>query len=220
MTTPNLPQLTSNRSSSDMGKQHLGEVYAKALLGATEKSGNAHEVLRQLGEFVDRVVDRLPTLQTLFTSPRISAQEKSAMLRRALEGRAAPELLRFLEVVSRRGRLDCLREIYLAARKLWNQRRGVVEVGLATAIPLDSQQRIKVTDMLRKAIGRDVEVQESVDPALIGGIRLRLGDQVIDASVARRLQVLGKEAVANAVRTIRSQSDRFTRESAAGRNAS
>src|SRR5688500_16298164 len=104
----------------DSGHQHLGSVYAKALLGAAESAGQSQQVLEELESLVADVLDKLPQLDAAFASPRLSAEEKSALIDRSFGGRVSKTLLHFLKVVARHGRLDTLRAILQAARKLYN----------------------------------------------------------------------------------------------------
>jgi F-type H+-transporting ATPase subunit delta len=209
-----LPQLETRRFSADIARQHLGEIYAHALIRAADGNGTTEAVLRQLGEFVRGVFDKVPGLPAVLGSPRISSPEKIALLERAVNSTAMPEFTQFIRVVARHERLDCLREIYLAARQIWNKKNGVVEVEVTSAAPLDQKLLRQVEDALRTKLGSEVELELHTDPTLIGGLKIRVGDEVMDGSVAARLETLGKQTAENAVRSIRSQTDRFATGSA------
>ncbi|HEY6565687.1 MAG TPA: ATP synthase F1 subunit delta [Pirellulaceae bacterium] len=212
MVTP-LPSLESRSRTADVQRQQIGEVYAKALLAALGKGGGTEEALRQFGELVKLVVERYPRFQAILANPRLPAERKIELLDRVLDQRAMVELQRFLKVVARKGRLDCLREMYESARQLWNSQQGVVEVKVSTAHPLDGKTRAHIEQSLTQALKSAVEIRSHVDPDLIGGIAIRVGDQVYDGTVSRRLQRMATDAVEQAVATIRSQSQRFTSES-------
>lgn len=213
MSAIQLPQLETQGLSADVQRQQIGEVYARAFLASIQSDSQAEEILRQLGEFVKVVVERLPEFQTMLAAPRIPAEEKIGILDRVLGSRVHTLLLRFLKVIARHGRLDCLREIYAASRKLWNVGRGIVEVKVTTAQPLDQQVRSRIEESLTQKLKSAIEVRSHVDPSLIGGIAIRVGDQVFDGSVAQRLRRMAAETVDQTVATIRSQSQRFTSES-------
>jgi len=193
----------------DSSLRHLGNVYAKALFGATEKAGNTDEVVEQLDSFVNDVVGSLPNLEATLCSPRVPATEKSQMLEKALGGKMATELLNFLKVVADHGRFECLRAIRRSLRDLCNEARNRVEVELRTAEPLTDELRDKVVSRLKEVLRSDVVVNTQVDPDLIGGLVVRVGDTVFDGSVANRLVQLRKSTVEKAVQEIRQSLDRF-----------
>ena len=193
----------------DTTQQHLGAVYARALLGATENAGNTDAVLEELESLVDEVLSRVPQLEGTLTSPRVPTEAKHSILDRAFEGRLSRDLLIFLKVVARRGRFDCLRAIAHAFREQFNELRGRVKVQVRSASELDQGARDLVTDRLRGALGREVDLQLDVDPELIAGLVVRVGDTVYDGSVANRLLALREDIFARATEKIRGQLDRF-----------
>ncbi|MEO8499247.1 MAG: ATP synthase F1 subunit delta, partial [Planctomycetota bacterium] len=171
----------------DTGQQYLGSVYAKALLGAAEKVGNAEAVLDELNSFIDDVLAKVPNLDSTLGSPRVAVETKTAMLDKALGGKVSGELLNFLKVVARHGRFDCIRAIRQAVRQQLNDLRGRVEVFLRSAEPMSRESIELVVNRLKAVLGRDVDLHVDVDSDLIGGVVLRIGDTVYDASVANRL---------------------------------
>ncbi|HUG70227.1 MAG TPA: ATP synthase F1 subunit delta [Pirellulaceae bacterium] len=193
----------------DTGQQYLGAVYAKALLGAAEKSGNAESVLDELNSFVDDVLAKAPNLESTLASPRIAVEAKTAMLDRSLGGKVSVELLNFLKVVARHGRFDCLRAIRQAARQQLNELRGRVEVFLSAA-QSPSQESIElIVSRLKALLGKEVDLHIDVEDALIGGVKLRIGDTVYDASVANRLVRLKSELLSKTGQQLRDNLDRF-----------
>ena len=127
----------SKHDVADSGRQHLGSVYAKALLGAAEKAGQSQQVLDELDSLVSDVLNKLPQLDAAFASPRITAEEKSAMIDKAFGGRMSVTLQHFLKVVAKHERLDCLRAVKVEAQKLQQALRGQVEVTVHSAATLD-----------------------------------------------------------------------------------
>lgn len=203
-------ETTRQSSVLDSGLQYLGTVYAKALLGATEKTGTTDSVLAELESVVDDVLRRLPKFEAAMTSPRVSLASKERMLESAFAGKMSGQLLNFLKVLARRGRFECLRAVRLAARRLVNELRSRVEVQLTSAEPLDDATRGLVIAKLRSALRLDVDLRTHVDPELIGGIVIRVGDTVYDGSVANQLQRLRQQLVARASQLLGGEADRFT----------
>jgi F-type H+-transporting ATPase subunit delta len=187
----------------DTGQQYLGSVYAKALLGASEKAGNTEEVLEQLESLVSDVLEKLPKLRAALESPRIGWEAKHRLLDQAFEGRMARELLHFLKVVARRERFDCMSAIARAARHQYNLLRGRVRVEVRSASALDDELVQLVSGRLQAALGREIDLVLRVDPDLIGGLVVRVGDTVYDGSVANRLRRLKEELLTKTARQIR-----------------
>src|SRR5687768_10727966 len=90
----------------DTELQYLGTVYAKALLGATEKSGNTDTVLAELNSVVHDVLNRLPQLELMLASPRVPLDSKERLLDQAFQGKMTPQMLNFLKVIVARGRFN------------------------------------------------------------------------------------------------------------------
>src|SRR5689334_11614239 len=107
----------------DTGLQYLGTVYAKALIGATEKSKTTDTVVQELDSLVQDVLQRLPKYEATLSSPRVSFENKESLLDRAFRGKMSPQLLTFLKVLCRHGRFNAIRAVRQAARKIVNELR-------------------------------------------------------------------------------------------------
>ncbi len=190
----------------DSGQERVGAVYAKALLGAAAPAGQAVE---ELDSFVSDVLDRLPNLEATLASPRVPFDAKRALLDKSLSGRMSGTLLTFLKVVCRHGRFDCLRAVRRAARQQLNELEGRVDVQVRTPAPLSGEVRALVTRRLESLLGRQVNLFVQEDESLIGGMVVRVGDVVYDASVANELRRLRESAVDLVVHSARESLDRF-----------
>jgi len=193
----------------DSDRQHLGGVYAKALLSATEKAGVTETALDQFTAFVRDVLDVVPNLDAVLSSPRIGHEEKSRLLDQAVGKKVHPLLLNSLKVMARHGRLDCLRAVLAAAHQLYNEMRGRIEVVVESATPLDEQMRKSVTTQLEQSLGAQVILRTRVNPDVIGGLVVRVGDTVYDASVANQLNRLRRTVLASARQRLRDSTQRF-----------
>ncbi|MEI8373042.1 MAG: ATP synthase F1 subunit delta [Planctomycetota bacterium] len=197
------------RLSPDVGQEKVGEIYARALLGAAEKAGQTVAVLEELDAIVSEVFAQFPKLETVFGSLLVSHVEKTALLDNVFASQISRLLLNFLKVVSRHGRLDCLRAIRREARKLHEEMQGNVRVRVTTATAVDQQQIEQITATLGESLGQRLILETVVDPALIGGIVLRIGDTVYDGSVANQLQSIRQQMIDRSVHEIQSRRDRF-----------
>ncbi|MCH2400142.1 MAG: ATP synthase F1 subunit delta [Pirellulales bacterium] len=204
-----MAETQASKTSVDTGQQYLAAVYAKALLGATERAGNTEAVLEELEALLSEVFQRLPKLESALTSPRVGQEEKLRLLELAIGSRVSQSLLDFLKVLARRGRLDCLRAITRAARQQLNEIRGRVEVTLVTAEPLGEDSTRQAAERLQTALGQEIDLSTSVDPDLIGGAIVRVGDTIFDGSVINRLEQMRRTAHTNSAQKMRDELDRF-----------
>lgn len=199
---------SSGQSGHDSQYQHLGDVYAKALLGVTEAAKNTEAVLDEFDSLVQDVLDRLPDFDGLLCSPRVSHAEKEALLDRAFGGRMSGPLLNFLKVVSRHGRLDCLRAMRRSFKRLIDELRGRVAVRVTTAHPLTAEEIALVGERLQARVGREVVLNSEVDPDVLGGIVVRIGDTVYDGSVRNQLERMRQDTMSQTLDKLRRDVDR------------
>ena len=193
----------------DIGQQQIGKVYAQAMLAAAGSTDAADHLLDELGQLVNELFAKAPGLEQMLGSPRISVDEKIGLLDKILGDRASSGLLKFLKVTCTHGRLDCLRAIYAEACSLQNQHKGIVEVDLVTAQETDAEMLRQVREALESKMSAQVDLQTAIDPSLIGGVMIRVGDKVLDASIKRQLSLLREETVTKAGQSIRAHAERF-----------
>ncbi len=202
--------MPAKSDKADASRQHLGNVYAKALLAAAEKAGVAEQVVEELEAIVSDVLAKLPQLDELMRSPRLTHEERLPILDKAFGGQVSPTTLTFLNVVSRHGRLDCLRAIARAARKQLNAARGRVEVIVETAYPLNNHVLARISERLSAMLGSQVMLSTQVNEDLLGGLVVRVGDTVYDASLAAQLKRLQQVTLDKTKQIIRESIQRFT----------
>lgn len=203
-----MEQQARHETVFDTGAEHLGQVYAEALLAAANKAGLADLAVDQLGQIVESLYDH-PDLAVVFGSPRISVEEKGRILDRLFGGQINPMLMQFLKVTAERGRLGYLKNIAASARAQRDETLGRTVAEVTSAIPLDDQTRQQVIDRLGLAQQRQVVLREKVNPALIGGLVIRIGDTVYDSSVAGRIDGMAKRTRQSFARKLMENSSRF-----------
>ncbi len=194
---------------ADVGVEHIADVYAQALLAATENAGQTVAAIEDFDAVVTEVLDRFPKLETVLASILVSPDEKSALIDRVLGGRASPLLVIFLKVVAHHGRLDCLRAIHRQTHAAFDKLRNRIPVRLSTAEPLSAAAIEHIAESLRVKLGGEPVFQHETDPALIGGAVLRIGDAVYDGSIANQLQNLRQQMIDRTAHEIQSRRDRF-----------
>jgi F-type H+-transporting ATPase subunit delta len=184
--------------------------YAEALLRAAENEGQADAVLDELDELVRDVILGYPRFAEILASPSLPAKEKDRILTETFEGRTHPLLVRFLRVLNRHGRLGLIAPIAHQARALWDLKQNRRPVLVRSAVPLDDSQRESLRDRLGRMLAATPLLSYEVDPALIGGLVVQVGDDVYDASVRSRLQQLRHRLIEGKTHEIQSRRDQFS----------
>jgi F-type H+-transporting ATPase subunit delta len=188
------PENVRHETVMDTGAEQLGKTYAQSLLAAADARGITDRIVGQLNQLVDEYLAGSPQLAAAFASPRIDAAEKGRIIDRIFGDEFDPLLLNFLKVMASRGRLGYVAAVRDGATALFDEMSGQVLAKVSTAVPLDDALRTQITDRLGNALGKKVRLQEVVDPELIGGMVIRVGDTVFDNSVATRLDAIGRRA--------------------------
>ena len=192
----------------DTDKASLGEVYAKALLGVGAKSGSSDKLIEELSA-VAKVVGKLPKLQTTLESPQIAVDAKQAILQKAFGGKLSKDMVNFLKIVGNKGRFDCLSQISSSAKRLHDEMSGNVRAQVVTAEKVDKSVVQDIAEQLEKALGKKVTVKAVVDPNIIGGMVIRIGDTIHDGSVVNQLDQVRSKAIKRASDAIRGSLDKF-----------
>lgn len=195
--------------SPDVTVERIAAVYAEAFLDAAEVAGETEALVPELTDLVREVLDPWPDFEAILASSVISHEEKSRILQRVLGGRVSARLLNFLQVLSRRGRLDCLRAIARAVQEEWIRRRNQVRVKVKTAVPLTAAVVAELERSLESLLERRPIIEQRVEPGLLGGIVIEVGDTVFDASVAVQLERVRKQIIDRSAHEIQSRRDRF-----------
>jgi F-type H+-transporting ATPase subunit delta len=171
--------------------EEIARVYAEALFEAAKDKQELDEVREQLGQFAD-ALDQNRELATFFFSPYFSSEEKRDAIRRAISG-ARPELVNFLELLAEKHRMPAIFRIRRELDRLWAQENRQLDVELTSAVELDPEVAKRVSDEISKQTDRTVELESTVDPDILGGLVLRVGNMVLDTSIRTRLERLRRE---------------------------
>ena len=196
----------------DSDQQQLGETYAKALLGLSDNAAEVDGFVDEVAN-VASVIGDLPKLRAILESPQISFDRKAGVLDKAFGGKAHPSVVNFLKVLTRNGRFDCLSAVAVSAETLRNEAAGRVQGILTTATEVDGEVVNRIADRLSKVVGKEVKLTSKVDSDVIGGMVIRIGDTVYDASVVNQLAQVRAKTVQKASDAIREKLDRFASSS-------
>jgi F-type H+-transporting ATPase subunit delta len=162
--------------------------YAEAMFSVAEAEDALEAVEDELFRFA-RALEGQQGLRDALTDPALPADRKRAVLADVLGDRANPHTVNLLGFVVEQGRARDLPAIVDELVALAAERRRAAVAEVRTAIPLDAERRERLAEALGKATGKNVELKVVVDPSVVGGVVARVGDQVIDGSVRRRLEL-------------------------------
>lgn len=196
--------------NADVSREKIAEVYAEALAGACDaRQADFDAVLEEFASLFADVFAAWPKLEEILNSAMVSAGEKSRILDEIL-GSSSETFRNFLKTVNRRGRLDLLRDMYRQCAILSRRRRGHVAVQITTAAPIDEAVRESLTAQLRKLIKGEPDITAVVDPETIGGIIVRVGDTLFDASIATQLKNVRQQMIDRSAHEIQSRRNSFS----------
>lgn len=196
----------------DTGAEQLGKTYARALVGAAKNADVVDEVIKQLNQLVDEYLGGSPELRAAFASPRIEESEKVRVIDRVFADEFHPILVKFLKVMAGRDRLAHVDAVRNAADEIHDEMMGRVVASVQTAVPLDDSLRSAIAEQVGSLMNKQVRLRESVDPDLIGGMVIRVGDQVFDSSVANRLNKMAQRTRRGFSSQILQRFNQFTSE--------
>jgi F-type H+-transporting ATPase subunit delta len=171
--------------------EQIAQVYSRSLFEVAKEQGKLDEVREQLGQLADAVAENRD-LQVFFFSPYLSTEEKKDGLHKALEG-ADETLLNFLELLVEKHRMPAIFRIRRQFDELWEEENRRLPVTVTSAIELDESTVRQIGDAIGEQTGRHIELTSKVDPDILGGIVLRVGNSILDASIRNRLEQLRKQ---------------------------
>ena len=171
--------------------EELGQVYARALFQSAMEHGVLDEIQEQLAAWADALGEN-KDLQTFFFSPRFSSAEKKDAIRRILDG-ADERFYNFLELLAERHRIPVTFRIRRSFDEMWREEHKMLPVEVTSAVELDEALVKSIGDRIQERTGRRIELTSKVDPDIIGGLVLRVGNKVLDASVHGRLERLRRQ---------------------------
>ncbi len=174
--------------------EELAQVYSESLFEVARQDGKLDSVKQQLGEFAD-VLDRDRDLQVFFFSPYFSTEEKKDGLERALID-AEPIFLNFLELLIEKHRMPVLFRVRKRYDQLWDHENRRLLVEVTSAIELDPAIANRLGERIGEQTGENVELTSTVDPDILGGIILRVGNSILDASIRHKLEKLRRNVAA------------------------
>jgi F-type H+-transporting ATPase subunit delta len=173
--------------------QEIAEVYARALFEAANEAGALDRVHDELGQFAD-TLDEDRNLQMFLFSPYFSSEEKKDGIGRIVSD-ADERTVNFLELLAERHRMPVIFRVRRDLDALWAEENKLLPVSVTSAVELDDELVSDIGKRIEEQAGRRVELSSSVDPDLLGGLVVRVGNMVLDASLRNRLERLRKQVI-------------------------
>jgi F-type H+-transporting ATPase subunit delta len=170
--------------------EEIARVYADAIFGVAKDRGKLDQIHEQLGQFADALADNRE-LQLFFFSPYFSSAEKKDGIGKAIAG-AEPELVNFLELLAEKHRMPVLFRIRRQFDSLWAKENRRLGVTVTSAVDLDPEIAERIGQEIERQTGNTVELQREVDPDILGGLVVQVGNMVLDTSIRNRLEKLRK----------------------------
>jgi len=198
-----MAETASNSNGSQIGV--VAETYARALYDAAKGNRELTSVREEIAELATMLAEDA-RFGALFDNRTIDAGRRARSIRRIFEGTASGTLINFLLVLNDKQRLDEVAGIAVAFDRIDKAERDQVDVEVFTAVRLSREQLDNVAERVGDAIGKKAIVSQQVDESLIGGLKLRIGDKLIDASVASQLRRMARRIVAGGRDTLRADS--------------
>ena len=176
--------------------EELAQVYARSLFAVAREQGRLDELREQLAQFAD-ALDRQRELAVFFFSPYFSTAEKQQSLSTLLDG-ADEVLLNFLSLLIENHRMPVIFRIRHEYERLGDEENKTLSVEITSATELDSQTTESLGATIGERAGRTVTLTTRVDPDILGGIIVRVGNSILDASIRNRLEQLRRQVASAA----------------------
>jgi F-type H+-transporting ATPase subunit delta len=176
--------------------QEIAEVYARSLFEVAQEHDSLDEIHEQLGEFADELAENRD-LQVFFFSPYFSSEEKKDAISKLIEG-ADEHFVRFLELLAERHRMPVVFRIRREFDGLWAEENKLLPVTITSAVELDDDTVKQIQKEIEEQTGRRTELTTRVDPDVLGGLAMQVGNVIMDGTVRGRLDRLRREVASAA----------------------
>jgi F-type H+-transporting ATPase subunit delta len=176
--------------------EEIAQVYARSLFEVALEQGKLDELREQLAQLADALNEHRQ-LAVFFFSPYFSTKEKQEALTRLLDG-ASAELVNFLELLIEKHRMPVIFRIRYEFERLWDEENRTLPVEITSAIALDEQTTESLGRTIGERTGRNVTLAARVDPDILGGVVIRVGNSILDASIRNRLEQLRRHVAQGA----------------------
>ena len=193
----------------DVAVEQLAKVYAQAALDAAGSEQDQGTVIEELETLGSQVLASFPDFQSVLSSALVSQEEKLEMIDRVFGSRLSTTTISFLKVLAAHNRLEYLPQVIRAASKMWEDRSGRIPVEIQLAMDTSPDLIQEMVGALRKRFNKEPVVKTVLNPDLLAGFVVRVGDQVLDASARTNFEHARNAMVAHAVEAIQHHPEQF-----------
>jgi F-type H+-transporting ATPase subunit delta len=194
----------------DVTAERLAHVYAQAFWGAALKQGDPAAAIDELRSVVTEALDKYPGFETILGSALVAPEEKKQLIDKVFGKQLSTTVLNFLKVLSAHDRLELLRLVVKEAKGFLREHLGQVEVDVRVAAPMTSELEGELMERLRKRAGtKEPILKITVDPEIVGGIIVKVGDRVYDGSLRTRFEMAKRAIIERASDLIETKPDLF-----------
>jgi len=194
----------------DVTAERLARVYAQAFWGAALKQTDPVAAVDELRSVVTEALDKFPGFETILGSALVDPEGKKQLLDRVFGKQLSPTVLNFLKVLSAHDRLALLRLVVKESKGFVREHLGQVEVDVRVAAPLSDSLESDLMERLRKRAGtKEPILKITVDPEIVGGIIVKVGDRVYDGSLRTRFEMAKRAIIERASDLIETKPDLF-----------
>ncbi|MCL2745153.1 MAG: ATP synthase F1 subunit delta [Planctomycetaceae bacterium] len=180
---------------ADVGVEKLSGIYAEAFLGAADAQGvPAADAAEEYESFVE-LLKVQPRFAQVLASEMVSSEEKLSLLEKTVSSKVSPLFWNFLRVLAKRNRLMYLVPVFRQVRIILDEKQNKIPVVVTAAAELDSELLRGLTEKLRAVVGGEPIVSSKVDPDILGGLVVRVGDTVYDASILTQLKNVRQQMI-------------------------
>lgn len=174
------------------GETIVAKRYARALLETAREAGQVAPIGDDLKAAVSAIADNVD-FGRLLSHPNVDLKTKLQLLEQAFQGKVADSVLRTLQLIVERGRAAILGDLVTEYWNIANEALGQAEAVVTTPVPLTEKEAEEIRDRFGKLTGKTIKIENVVDPHILGGVRVRIGDRLYDGSLSGKLERLRKE---------------------------
>lgn len=182
-----------------MKQDHVAKRYAIAVFEIAKDKNIVGQITEEL-KVVSEVVENTDLFETFFKHPKVSRDEKKELVKKSFEGKISDTLLNTLFLLIDKKREGILFKMVEEFLKFTNEEQGIAEAKVYTVKPLTDEEKVAFEATFSKASGKDkLTINNIVDPELIGGFKVRIGDRIYDGSVLRQLRRIERRMISGNV---------------------
>jgi|SRR5262245_3898024 len=207
---PEAFETDSRAGEEGSSERRVARVYAEALLDVAAGRGQADEIGREVQALVTDVLAADAEAERALASPVVRRAAKAKLLEHAFKDKVSDLLFNFLNVLNSKDRLGLLRHVAAAFRDLLDERAKRIRVTVRSVIPLTDEQTNHLRDAIAQATGLAPVIAARLDPGLLGGMVVQVGDQVFDSSVRTRIDNIRDQLLSRSSYEIQTGRDRFS----------